>query len=93
MTIRQYLTERILQSQKERLESLMQIGAPDIVIQSLKDTIDKGKVKIGGDQSLLDEEFQTIEQKKGNGGKPYYIINEYIRFFPKAKYGMFITRD
>lgn len=80
---------------QERLEKLMQMKAPEVMIQGQKKIVkelSEGKIKIGGDQDLLQCTFETFETKKGNGGKIYIQFDKGIKYFPNAKYGRFITR-
>lgn len=80
---------------QERLEKLIQIKAPEVMIQGQKKIVEElsaGKIKIGGDQELLQCTFETFEAKKGNGGKIYIQFDNNIKYFPNAKYGKFITR-
>ena len=80
---------------QERLEKLIQMEAPKIMIQGqqkLVEELSTGKIKIGGDQDLLQCTFETFEIKKGNGGKLYIQFDNGIKYFPNAKYGRFITR-
>jgi hypothetical protein len=69
--------------------------APKIMIQGqqkLVEELSTGKIKIGGDQDLLQNTFETFEIKKGKGGKSYIQFDNGIKYFPNAKYGRFITR-
>ena len=80
---------------QERLEKLIQINAPKVMIQGqqkLVEELSAGKIKIGGEQDLLQCTFATFEIKKGNGGKLYIQFDNGIKYFPNAKYGRFITR-
>ena len=80
---------------QERLEKLIQMKAPEVMIQRQQELVDElaaGKIKIGGDQDLLQCTFETFESKKGNGGKLYIQFDNGIKYFPNAKYGRFITR-
>ena len=79
---------------QERLEKLIQINAPKVMIQGqqkLVEELSAGKIKVGGDQDLLQCTFETFEIKKGNGGKSYVQFDNGIKYFPNAKYGRFIT--
>lgn len=80
---------------QERLEKLIKMEAPKIMVQGqqkLVEELSTGKIKIGGDQDLLQYTFETFEIKKGNGGKLYVQFDNGIKYFPNAKYGRFITR-
>lgn len=80
---------------QERLEKLIQMEAPKIMVQGqqkLVEELSTGKIKIGGDQDLLQYTFETFEIKKGKGGKSYVQFDNGIKYFPNAKYGRFITR-
>jgi len=84
--------DRIVESKKKRLEKLIEINAPAVIIDNLKKEIN-GNIKIGGDIGLLDVVIITWEEKKGRMWKLYYLINNEIQFFPNAQYGMFISRS
>lgn len=95
MTIREYILNGAIASAEERLEKLIEMGSPDIMLESIRNNIDNmkaGELKIGGDTELLDEEFVDREFKTGKGGKHYIQINGNINFFPNAKYGMYIKK-
>lgn len=80
---------------QERLEKLIQMNAPKVMIQGqqkLVEELSAGKIKIGGDQDLLQYTFKAYEIKKGNGGKLYVQFDNGIKYFPNAKYGRFLTR-
>lgn len=84
-----------LRAAQERLEKLMQIKAPEVMIQGQKRIVEElsaGKIKVGGDQELLQCTFETFETKKGRGGKVYVQFDNGIRYFPNTKYGRFIER-
>ena len=96
MTVREKIIEGLLNAAEERLQKLQEIQAPQVMVDGQKNYIEKlgaGELKVGGDTKLLDEEFVSVEARKGNGGKVYYAFNGDINFFPKARYGMFICRD
>ena len=95
MKIGTWIIKGAAKAAHERLAKLEEIGAPKIMIegqQKYVEDLDNGILKIGGEESLLDEKFISAEQKKGRGGKVYYEINGEINFFPNAKYGMYIAR-
>ncbi len=80
---------------QERLEKLIQMKAPRVMIQGqqkLVEELSTGKIRVGGDQDLLQCTFETFENKKGNGGKLYVQFDNGIKYFPNAKHGRFITR-
>lgn len=80
---------------QERLEKLIQMNVPKVMIQGQQKIVaelSEGKIKVGGDQELLNNTFETFEVKKGNGGKIYIQFDNGIKYFPNAKYGRFITR-
>ena len=92
MTIGEHISDRTYQVARDRLEKLKEIGAPSIVIDQQQNYVDNFELKISGDIEVLDKELISIVQKKGRGGKNYYIINGDINFFPNAKYGMYIKK-
>ena len=97
MTIREKIIEGLLTAGTERLEKLIELGAPTVIItgqQQYVENLKRGEVKIAGEQNLLDIEFSSVEQKKGRGGKSYYSFNDDINFFPVTRYGnMYISRN
>lgn len=93
MTIREYIINGTLTTAEERLSKLIEIGAPQVIIEGqskLVASLKAGKIKVGGDTKVLDEELKSKELKTGNGGKTYIVINNGINFFPQARYGMYI---
>jgi len=95
MTIREYILEGALKSAETRLDDLIKLNAPRVIIDGQQEYVNKlkaGELNIGGDTSVLDEEFVSREMKKGRGGKAYIVINENVNFFPNARYGMYIRR-
>ena len=96
MTIREKIIERLLIAGEERLMKLQEYGAPKIMIEgqlSYVASLEAGELAVKGDKALLDETYETVEPKKGRGGKTYYCFNGCINFFPQARYGMYITKE
>ena len=95
-TIRTYICECEAKMQKERLEKLIEMSAPEIMITRTKEIIvelETENIKVGGDKELLDVEFINREVKKGRGGKTYISLNNgTINYFPNAQYGRYIKR-
>ena len=97
MTIRQYINEQSLRNQRERIEALARIQAPEIVIEQARTVLanlESSGVKVGGDQALLEREFTMAEVRKGNGGKQYLHFTTdagKVNYFPNAKHGRFIS--
>lgn len=85
MTIREY----IVCGMQDRLNKLIEIGAPAVIIEGQKKFIDNPKV--GGDINYLDDVISSKEIKTGRGGKQYILFNGNIQFFPNARYGMYIS--
>ncbi len=95
MNILTIILEKELKATKDRLEKLIQMQAPEIIIRNLTAQVaemENGEIKIGGDNALLDLAFESYEVKTGNGGKKYIQFDNGVRYFPNAKYGRFITR-
>lgn len=96
MTIKDKIIEGLLIAGTERLNALKDMGAPNIIIvrqEKYVTDLTAGILKVGGDNNLLAEQFENMEVSKGRGGKTYYIFNNGdIKFYPQAKYGMFITK-
>ena len=96
MTIKDKIIEAELKGIRERLNNLIRIEAPDIMVESIEKEIERleqGTLKIGGDKSLLDQEYTSCECKVGNGGKNYVQFNNNINYFPNAKYGRYIAQS
>jgi len=94
-TIGEIIKTRIIEGTEKRYHNLVRINAPAIMIERQKKMIDEvkqGKIKINGDNSLLQILYISDETKKGNGGKVYFIFNGIINYFPNAQYGRFISK-
>ena len=98
-TIREHLTSHHAQRKTVRLQRLLEIGAPAVVMQAEADAIAqlvRGQLAVKGSPELLDLELATIAWHTGNGGKPWAMIttscDEVVRYFPFARYGALITR-
>ncbi len=95
LTVFEFLLKNEQRMAQERLAKLEEMKAPEIMVQGQRKLVaelEKGNLKIGGDQELLKAEFETFELKKGSGGKGYIQFDNGIKYFPQAKYGRFITR-
>lgn len=92
-TIRNFISKNELQSADDRLQKLIEIGAPKVMIDAQRKLVDNWDgIKANGDDFLLDIPYQSHEVKKGNGGKIYVIFNGYIQYFPTAKFGRFVSK-
>ena len=95
MTIKDVIIKAELRALKERVEKLQELEAPDVMITSTEQEIDRlesGNLKIGGNVKLLEVEFVSSENKVGRGGKGYVQFNGSINYFPNAKYGRYIAK-
>ena len=95
MTIGEWIIKGMLTATEERLEKLIEMNAPKIMIELVGKQVEDlkvGKIKVGGDKDCLTEAFESVEVKKGRGGAKYYHINGNVNFFPNAKYGLYIKR-
>ena len=95
MKILSIILEKELIATKDRLEKMIQMGAPEVIITSLKIQVadmENGEINIGGDTELLSLNADSYEAKRGRGGKCYIEFDNGVRYFPNAKYGRFITR-
>lgn len=95
MTICEYIVNAELNIAESRLNKLHEIGAPEVIFKSLGDYINNlknGDIEISGDSDLLNVNYVSSEIKTGNGGKKYICFNNSINYFPKAKYGKYITK-
>ena len=95
MTVREFLINSEKKNAEARLPKLIEIGAPEIIIENLKKKIENPEAdfKCGGQKELLEVEYSAHEVLTGKNGKPHYLINGYIVYYPYAKYGRFITED
>lgn len=95
MTIKEYILKVELLNAEHRLQKLTEIKAPAIMIEKQGEFVtelSQGVIKIGGNDGLLKQEVVSVEPKRGVGGKPYFIFNGDVKYFPVAKYGRFINR-
>ena len=95
MTIKDVIIKTELRALKERVKKLQELEAPDVMITSTEQEIDRlesGNLKIGGNIKLLEVEFVSSENKVGRGGKGYVQFNSSINYFPNAKYGRYIQK-
>ena len=93
MTIREWICQNEARMFEYRLERLEAMNAPKVMIEAQRKAVDElkaGKIEVGGEKNLLDVEFESFIQKKGNGGKAYLTINGKINYFPQAQYGRYI---
>jgi hypothetical protein len=95
LTIKDYILEHETKATKERLEKLVKIDAPRIMIEKTREALQKmesGIIEVNGDAMLLELEFETCAVKTGRGGKVYLQFDNFINYFPLAKYGRYITK-
>lgn len=95
MTIKEYIIDGAKVSLKNRRDRLAELGAPAIMITSINEELERlanNELRCSGDKALLEEEYVSVEQKKGRGGIPYFVFNENINYFPHAKYGRFVAK-
>ena len=95
MTIKQFLIETEKKQAETRLAKLIEIGAPEIIIENLKKKVvnPEADFKVGGSKELLEIEYKNHEVRKGKGGKVFLAFNDSVLYFPTAKFGRFITED
>lgn len=94
-TILDYICRNELKAINFRIAKLEEAEAPQIMIDCCKaeaKKLEEKNLKISGDIELLNVEIESIEQKKGRGGKVYLTINNTINYFPNARYGRYIAR-
>ena len=87
------ILELEIKATEKRLNRLIEIGAPDIIIENTKKNIEQfklGIIKINDKQHLLSKTFEKLEVKTGRGGVEYIQFNGNINYFPNGKYGKFI---
>ena len=92
MTIKEHIISSTKLALEDRISKLEDMQAPAVVIDAEKRNLeDVENIKISGEVELLEEEFKTVERWKGRGGVVYYRYNGNINYFPKARYGRYIT--
>lgn len=79
----------------ERHKKLEEIGAPQVMIDSLSKTIEMYRK---GNTCIRYTEFAKIEYKhhevkKGRSGKVYISFNDNVNYFPQAKFGPMFSLD
>lgn len=82
-----------LPAMEERLEKLVEFGAPDVIIEGQKKAVEamrNGELKVGGAKEKLNNIVTGFEIRKGNGGKQYMLFSDGTMYFPRAKYGRFV---
>lgn len=98
MKIREYILEKELVGYKYRLDKLIEIGAPQVIIDRQRELVgelENGVISVSGDKEVLEFEFNKSEKKTGRGGKVYIQFicdNCLVNYFPTAKYGRYIKR-
>lgn len=94
MTVKEHIIKSTKLALKDRIYKLEDMQAPSVVIDAEKRNLENiENIKISGELELLEEEFETVEQRKGRGGVVYYRYNGNINYFPKAKYGRYISKS
>ena len=98
MKIREYILEKELIGYNYRLDKLIEIGAPQVIIDRQRELVgelENGVLSVSGDKEVLEFEFNKSEKKTGRGGKVYIQFtcdNCLVNYFPTAKYGRYIKR-
>lgn len=96
-TIAELVADLALASQRDRLEKLIALGAPELVIEATRravTSLETEGVKVAGDQALLAREVVSIELRRGNGGKQYLRVETPegpVHYYPNARHGRFIA--
>jgi hypothetical protein len=95
MVDKETVADIILQPQHFRLERLIEIGAPPVIIERQRKMLNKPlRDLVNKVEGLEDLVVVECEWSKGRGGKPWceMIIEDgrVLRYFPRARYGPFI---
>ena len=93
-TIRTWISERAAADAEARIADLQRLRAPAIVIDQERrkgEAARAGQLEFKGEIALLDEEFENVQVSKGRGGKPVLLFNGRIYYFPKARFGRFVS--
>lgn len=94
MTVKEHIIKSTKLALEERISKLEDMQAPSVMLDAEKRNLENiENIKISGEVELLEEEFETVEQRKGRGGVVYYRYNGNINYFPKAKYGRYISKS
>lgn len=91
----------VLTANRRRLEKLVEMAAPDVMIKALSSTITEMEQKGAISKFVRDLDgcshhiWETCERRVGRGGKVFFHfeLNEDapINFFPQGKYGPFVS--
>jgi len=96
-TIRQHIIESRLKGTEQRLQKLIEMDAPEIMIKAHREmltNLQNGIIKVAHLEEYGDLEFSKLEVKTGRGGKKFgtYVVETgIVYFFPEGKYGPFCS--
>jgi len=102
LTVSQFLAEHILKSQKDRLAKLIEIKAPQVMLDNMQKSIKfleeggTGYAVRKGDSDCLGWIVISSTVKTGNGGKKFREITceeGKVNYFPQASYGRFVSKS
>ena len=89
------IKQLILKQKADRLQKLIGIRAPEVIIQSLQAQVDSKTVIAKNIDKYGDIEASSVVYKKGRGGKVYAIFSTKIGdiyYFPNARFKPFLTQ-
>ena len=90
MKVKELIRERYLPESQERLERLIELEAPKVVIKGTEGWIKKLTdltFEVVGHKELLDKEIEEYEVKWEEEDGEVLIINKYIRYAHHADFG------
>ena len=91
-TVKEFLVKLLLDNNKKQRDYFRKSGLSTETFDKTIEQLESGELpKVGGDADALEDIYKSYEVKQGFSDV-YYIINGNIKFYPNAKYGMFIKR-
>lgn len=92
-TIADMIIEAELPALEYRLEKLIELNAPTVMIEGQRKAVEDlkaGILKVGGNKEKLANVVDGYEIRKGNGRKQYMLFSDGTMYFPNARYGRYI---
>jgi hypothetical protein len=84
MTIFETMRQKLLEKAQTKLNKLIEVNAPEVLIEMYKKPVDKLLKQTPENTKnglIANIELISIKEFKGKGGKPYYICNDSIVCF------------
>ena len=91
MTIFEHAKDYRLNRHQGRLTILQECGAPDVILEHERHQVKRWKEmtldKLKGAKEYATVEMTSVVEKKGRGGKSFYLYNGTIALFCHPMYG------